>query len=116
MSEDHGRSFSRVGGPSSSSCEACGDMVNDFLAVAYDAAGGYLYAGGRRLLGRAHSTTAGLSSMLLLRPHMCTVLQFPCAADEFMAYICVIAPATAASMSRRLSALEATALTVTFLL
>lgn len=45
VSEDHGRSFSRVGGPSSSSCEACGDMVNDFLAVEYDAAGGYLYGG-----------------------------------------------------------------------
>jgi hypothetical protein len=63
VSEDHGRSFTRVGAPSSTSCEGCGDMVNDFLAVAFDAAGGYLYAGAQRL--------SRLSCALLLLGYAC---------------------------------------------
>ena len=43
MSEDIGRSFTRVGAPTSADCAAepgcSSDMNNDMLAVAYDAAG-----------------------------------------------------------------------------
>lgn len=40
ISEDIGRTFTRVGAPSSAACT--NDMINDFLAVAYDTDGGYL--------------------------------------------------------------------------
>ncbi len=46
MSEDRGRTFTRVGPTSSSACADCKDMVGDFLALAYDVPGGYMYAGG----------------------------------------------------------------------
>jgi hypothetical protein len=49
VSDDMGRSFIRVGGVASTNCATalpCNDMNNDFLAVAYDADGGFLYAGG----------------------------------------------------------------------
>lgn len=44
VSEDVGRSWTRVGAASSTNCTGTcsNDMTNDFLAVAYDAAGGYL--------------------------------------------------------------------------
>lgn len=44
VSDDAGRTFTRVGAPSTTTCtDPCSeDMVNDFLAVAYDHAGGYL--------------------------------------------------------------------------
>lgn len=52
MSDDAGRTFTRVGATASTNCATgnapatCNDMNNDFLAVAYDACGGYVYAGG----------------------------------------------------------------------
>lgn len=46
VSEDRGRTFARVGPTSSSACADCNDMVGDFLALAYDVPGGYMYAGG----------------------------------------------------------------------
>jgi len=50
VSDDAGRTFTRVGSIASTNCATgsspCNDMNNEFLAVAYDAAGGYLYAGG----------------------------------------------------------------------
>lgn len=42
LSDDVGRTFTRVGLPSSTSCQGCEDMARDFLAVAYDPGGGYL--------------------------------------------------------------------------
>lgn len=54
VSDDAGRSFARVGTEASSNCvpnttpcDVVGpSMNNDFLSIAYDAGGGYLYAGG----------------------------------------------------------------------
>jgi len=45
VSDDNGRTFNRVGMTSSKACTSCNDMVTDFLALAYDKSGGYLYAG-----------------------------------------------------------------------
>lgn len=48
VSDDAGRTFSRVGSTATTNCatgassSTCNDMNNDFLSVAYDAAGGYL--------------------------------------------------------------------------
>jgi len=47
VSDDNGRTFKRVGMTSSTACTSCNDMVNDFLALAYDKSGQFLYAGRR---------------------------------------------------------------------
>eukprot|EP00775_Hariotina_reticulata_P011553 gene11553-11696_t len=57
-SDDNGRTFKRVGLTSSKACTSCNDMVNDFLAVAYDKSGGFLYAGGHiNGIARIHLAT-----------------------------------------------------------
>jgi len=45
ISYDRGRSFTHLGGDSSSNCDGCGDMSRQFLSIAYDSAADIVYAG-----------------------------------------------------------------------